>query len=283
VPHARVLDRSTKVNAYDTARVVERMGRRGRDVRIVRTDLEHIVKPWPDVPEWPAMTIGCLLMADSLDAGALAYGTTLESRFLGQGYGWNARALTGEHWHTTFAAVGMPWLRATTGLTEIATLRMALDSPIGDLVRWCVAGTVARACGRCAKCVRKEILTAAVLGRPLDTALIENADLTKGKNRMLLGAPPYYFQNVLEYAVPRLGDLSATPLAGLAQHLAHATVASTAWMERYFSDAYIFDVPPAQRSMIETYVNTHMGHMTAAEETSVRSYSTGSTPDMIRA
>ncbi|MFD0822051.1 DUF6395 domain-containing protein, partial [Micromonospora zhanjiangensis] len=88
--------------------------------------------------------------------------------------------------------------------------------------------------------------------------------------RLLDREPPYYFQDMLEYALARV-DVSGHWLDRLRDRL-RPTVAGTAWAEHYYPLALDLEVPAAWRPAAERYARERIGLMTPAEVETVRTW-----------
>ncbi|GAB2920079.1 hypothetical protein GCM10027280_03950 [Micromonospora polyrhachis] len=275
VPHPRVPNRATHVKFDVAQRLVEEAGGRGRRVAVVRSDLEYLTLPFPMLPTWPAFAIGLTLLADRLDLGAIAFGTVLESRFLHNGRRFSRDGVSA--WAQPFAAAGLPMLRPAAGMTEVLTLGLAAGSDLGDLARSCLLGTNQSPCLACVKCLRKELILAALRRGPLPAELLRRIPATHRVARELLdGGPPFYFQDMLEYGLAR-ARVDGTFLAALRDRLS-PTIAGTAWAEHYYPPTLDLEVPPPWRPTIARFVADRIGLMTADEVTTVQTWDAASRP-----
>ena len=179
IPHPRVPNRATQVRPDVIEKLVLEAGQRGRQVHVVRTNLEYLVHPFPSLPHWFAIAVGNLILADELDGGAIALGGTFETFYMDMGRRWTGRATGGLG--PAADLVGLPLLRPALGLTEIGTMAVTLKSNLADIARSCVMGTDKEPCHECVKCVRKELTTAALAdGR-------ETARLPAAPHRLVAG------------------------------------------------------------------------------------------------
>lgn len=259
MPHSRVPNRATHFRSDIAADLARKASQRGRNVLIVRSDLEYLCLPWPQFPAWPAVAIGAVLLADDLDLGSVGFGSPLESRYLADG----RRFVGGGSgpWATLFAAVGLPFFRPVAGLTEVGTLRLALESDLSDLVRSCNLGGAGGPCFACPKCLRKDLIAAAIEGRELHPALRRRMAPGDPVLRQLEGEPPYYFQSCLEWALARAPGLQGTPLGDLASRLG-VTEKSTEWAGYYYPRALSDEVPAAWRPTVSDFMKQRIGWMT---------------------
>lgn len=262
VPHPRVPNRASHVQPDAAQRLVGQAGLRGRRVSVVRSDLEYLTLPFPMLPTWPCFAVGLTLLADRLDLGAIAFGTVLESRFLNNGVKF---ATAGPSpWARPFVAAGVPMLRPAAGMTEVLTLRQASRSDLADLARSCLLGSAQGPCLACAKCLRKELIVAALHRRRLPAELRRRIPAThRVAVELLDGEPPFYFQDMLEYGLAR-ANVSGTWLVRVRDQLP-ATIEGTAWAEHYYRPALELEVPAPWRPAIERLVADGIGFMTPDE------------------
>ncbi|GAA0377141.1 hypothetical protein GCM10009530_29670 [Microbispora corallina] len=263
VSHPRVPNRWTHYRSDVAARLARETG---RDVTVVQSDLEFTLAfPRPGYPEHHAVAVGALLLADRLDLGGLAFGYELGSRWLGGGryihrFSPDNPMWAGhERWGRLFAAAGMRMVLPVAGVSEAVTMRMALESELRPQLRWCLQGSGAIPCGRCGKCLYKELIQAAVEGRPMRTELTA----TSGPGRKWQQPPPYGGQEMIEYGCARVPNIAETPFAKAAEHLG-ATVESTRWLERCYPPA-VEEVPERWRKQVDAYMRDTIGLMAEDE------------------
>lgn len=257
--HPRIPNRATHIRSDQTAELVRRAGERGRDVYVVESDLEYLCLPWPQFPSWPAIGMAGVFLADHLDLGALAYGSVLEAVYLAGGRRYTGGGTGG--WASLFSTVGLTMCRPAAGLTEVGTLLLATGSPLADLAQSCLLGAAGRPCLACVKCVRKELITAAVERRPVRPEIRDRLRSGDPAARDLDRPPPLYMQNSMEYAAARIPDLGGTLLGDLAKRMA-ATVDSTSWNERYYPRALVDEVPARWRAEISARLDEQVEWMT---------------------
>lgn len=268
VSHPRVPNRTTHWRADAIERLVRIAAERGRNVKMVRTDFEYLVHPFPSLPHWLGFAVGPLLMADHLDAGVLALGGTLETFYMDMGRKWLKRNLKPLGLDPVVSAVGLPLMRPVLGVTEIGTMRMALESDLGDISRSCSYGTYTQPCGRCGKCIRKDLITATVLGEiPPSLRALTEQDLRAAG---MLADGPLYMQAQLEYALARI-DPPDGPLRALRERL-EPVVESTAWMERVNPQGLEHGVPESRRDQIAVALEQRLAWMTDEDLSAARSF-----------
>ncbi|TLP51932.1 DUF6395 domain-containing protein [Microbispora triticiradicis] len=270
VSHPRVPNRWTHYRAEVLADLARRSG---RELHIVPSDLEFLLsRPRPGYPEHHAVTVGALLLADDLDLGGVALGYEMGSRWLDNGRQADRFASDNPMWAThgpwgrLYAAAGVPLVLPVGGVSEPVTMRMALGSDLAHLVRWCLRGDMSGPCQKCGKCLRKELILAAVEGRPLKTTLTA----ASVPARVWQQPPPYPGQETIEYGCARVPGIETTPFARAAEHL-RATVESTRWMDRCYPPA-IDETPEPWRGEVGAYMREHIGLMTADEQRQVEAW-----------
>ncbi|MCT9931354.1 DUF6395 domain-containing protein [Planotetraspora sp. A-T 1434] len=272
VSHPRVPNRWTHYRSDVLARLARETG---RDVTIVRSDLEFVLDfPRPGYPEHHAVAAGALLLADDMDLGGLAFGYELGSRWLGgdryllrftpDNPMWSAEG----PWGRLFAAAGLPVVLPVGGVSEAVTMRIALGSDLREQVRWCLRGSGDGPCGKCGKCLYKELIQAAVERRPLRTSLTAGS----GVARRWQEPPPYGGQEMIEYGCAHVPGIETTPFARAAEHLG-ATEESTRWLERCYPPA-IGEIPERWRGQVEAYILDNVGLMTSDDARRVETWGT---------
>ncbi|MDH2427665.1 DUF6395 domain-containing protein [Sphaerisporangium sp. TRM90804] len=269
-PHPRVPNRWTHYRSDVLAALARQTG---RDVTVVQSDLEFLLRhPRPGYPEHHAVMAGAVLLAGPLDLGGVALGYELGSRWLGGGryvhrYTPDNPMWSGAgRWGRLFAAAGLPLVLPAGGISEAMTMKLALGSPLREQVRWCLRGDGQGPCGRCGKCLYKELIQAAVERRPLRTAITADRPVAAKWQQ----PPPYGGQEMIEYGCAHVPGIETTPFARAAEHL-QATPESTRWLERCYPPA-VEEVPEPWRKEIEAFMSGTFGSMEAADTERVESW-----------
>ncbi|MEU7002065.1 DUF6395 domain-containing protein [Nonomuraea sp. NPDC046570] len=262
VPHPRVPNRWSHYRSDILAKLAAQTG---RELTTVTSDLEYtLAEPRPGYPEHHAVAAGALLNADRLDLGGLAFGYELGSRWLGGGRYllrytpdnpmWSPHG----RWGRLFAAAGVHIVLPVGGVSEAVTMRIALNSDLKDQLRWCLRGT-GGPCRTCGKCLYKELIQAAVEGRPLDTPITPDRPVARKWQK----PPPYGGQEMIEYGCARVPGIEDTVFGAAARHLG-ATEESTRWLDHCYPKA-LEEIPEAWRGQIERYLAAEVGFMSADE------------------
>lgn len=197
---------STRETAFDGGageHAAERARELGYRVCVTHTDFQDL--RWrPGFPTPLARCLPALLSADVHRVAFVVVGDILEevSRV---GYGEfvpPARAPRLTIPQGLLSAVGLVYLPIVAPLSEVVTVRLAATPDWEDHVASCVRGGVGRPCGNCAKCFRKALLRAAVLG---DQAAERRASAmldSRGVQQLFRQDRPH-LSNVLIYCLER--------------------------------------------------------------------------------
>ncbi|GAA1014990.1 hypothetical protein Aple_052430 [Acrocarpospora pleiomorpha] len=270
VPHDAVPNRAKHVQSEVLEQLSRQAADRGRDVLVVRSDLEFLTRPWPMFPEHHAVAVGAILLAGAYDLGAVAFGTTLggryridATRYTPDERQWSAAG----PWGRAFEGAGLPMMQPVGGLSEIATMMLARRSPLWDLARWCLLGGPAGPCWRCDKCLRKQLILSALDRRPLDPRITAQADQA---GEAFQGEPPYPSQAVIEYGVARLPGADATVFGNVAKRL-RPTEAGTAWLERCYRPA-LDELPERWAAGVRARLADQVEAMSSADEAEVEAW-----------
>jgi hypothetical protein len=267
--HPRVVNRMTHVRVDVIESLVRQASRFGREVSVVQTDLEYLCLPFATYPVWWAISVASILTADHCNAGAVALGTVLESRYTANGTKWGGR-IPPSPTHKLYDAAGIPMMRPATGMTEVTTTRLSMESELGHLARSCLLGTFSTACLNCEKCLRKEMISAAVTGEALPKALISNIFQNPKMMLKVNGPLPIYFQDMVEYALARI-DVQGTSLAEVKNRL-QPSIDGTTWAERYYTPALEDEVPEQFRSFVAEAVAKRVRPMSQRDRTIVETW-----------
>ncbi len=270
VGHTRVPNRWTHYRSDTLVRLARATG---RDVTVAQSDLEFTLRhPRPGFPEHHAVMAGAILLADRMDLGGVALGYEIGSRWLGGGrylhrYTPDNPMWSGHGpWGTLFAVAGLPMVLPVAGISEAMTMKIALSSRLRDQVRWCLRGDADSACGRCGKCLYKELIQAAVEERPLRTEITADRPVAQKWQR----PPPYGGQEMIEYGCARVPGIEETPFAKAAGYL-RPTVESTRWLERLYPPA-MAEIPEPWREPIERYMSDNFPAMDADDRRRVETW-----------
>ncbi len=217
------------------------VGRTGRDVCRVPTDMEFLRDPVGFVADWTVAT-PLILVADHYCLDSLAFGTVMESAYLCAGtryLDYKERVRWWRHAATT-AAVGLPWNQVTAGLTEVATSKLVMASPFRGVAQSCIRGAVGAPCENCWKCFRKGLLETALRGETPSDGMLDRYFGIDGARRHLEQTPIKH-EDVILYIVQKYtgghGEMRA-----LRKRLCPNAL-DLGWVLRWFSPAREVMVP----------------------------------------
>jgi hypothetical protein len=207
----------------------------GREVWTVRTDMEHLREPVGFFTDL-AMAAPLLLLADWANLDALAYGLIMEAAYLYKGVCFRPYAQT-RHWRrysAVAAAVAMPWHLITAGLSEMATTRLILESPLQHVAQSCLRGDAGAPCESCWKCFRKLLLQAAVAGHVLPNAVLDRYFRIPDVERRLKDVP-IKLEHVIMFILQRYSGTH--PEMRALRRTLRVDEAELGWTERWFTPA----------------------------------------------
>lgn len=245
--------------------------RRGRQVRVVESDVEHVRSPVGFTSDW-INGAGAILLADRERLDSIGWGLIAESAY-GIGHehflDWRDRQATG--WGPAFAAAGLPMCQAVAGVSEVGTASIVRGAPDGDLAQSCIRGEIGAPCGRCWKCFRKSLLDAALDGtwpssRELDR-LFRVPDVQR-----VLAMYPIKHENVVAWTVGRYSGRHR--LMRLLARRTHADELALDWMTRYFGPSTEL-LPALRREEITTNLERYLNRMSARDEAAMRAWDMG--------
>lgn len=182
------------------------LGRRGREVRTVETDLEY-VRERVGFPHDLSNAVPAVLYAEHDNLDAVGWGAVLESTYR---LGSKAfRDYRRSAWFASpgklFEAVGLAVYNPVAGVSEVGTAIICHGSPYGAFAQSCIRGTIGAPCHRCWKCARKVLLDAALTGVWPATAEIEELVRNREPARYL-SAEPIKHEGVVAFTVDRYPD-----------------------------------------------------------------------------
>ncbi len=257
---------------YQTAAflpLVREAAARGWHTEVAATDIDYICALRPYQPTSFADGIGAILLADDLEAGAVAWGNVLEAIYLGRGHGWTG-GMREPTLPSLFASVGLDYLQPTGALTETGTTRLALESDLADLARSCAVADGGTPCYWCMKCVRKALVTAAVTGEPVDPRVVGNLTPDHPVMTRVFHQDVFHYGNTVWHALARV-DVAGTPLEAVKDRIA-PTLDETRWNERYFRQGLQDLVSDRWRDAVEERLRASLAPMDADDETMIRSW-----------
>lgn len=244
--------------------------RRGRQVRVVESDVEHARDPIGFPTTW-VTGAGPLLLADRERFNALGWGVILESGYhLGheRSRDWAAWQ---RQWGAPLAVVGLPMCHAAAGVSQVAAAAIVRASPYADLAQSCIRGTAGVPCGRCWKCFRKTLLDAAHSGAwPADRVV--DRLLAPKEVRSGLAESPIKHEDVFAWAMARYRGTH--PVLRQVARRTRATELDLDWLTRFYGPA-VDTLPEARRADVRRRLEASLRPMSPEEEARVRAWDMG--------
>ena len=143
--------------------MIKEMKKNGKEVIIVKSNHEKVRMYHGHLrgfsSDW-APAIGLILLADYLDLGYIAYGTTLGESFLDKGYYYRdfynhpSQVL----WRKAFNNAGLHLILPVGGISEVAINKIVQQSVYKNLAHSCLRAPIGEDCRLCSKCFRKSLL-----------------------------------------------------------------------------------------------------------------------------
>jgi hypothetical protein len=186
-------------------------------------------------------SIPILALASSHNIDSIAFGTVMESAYrIGHE---KARDYATSHhyrfWGRMFKAAGLPLYLPVSGVSEVGTSIIVLNSSFYPYTRSCIRGQWPDACENCWKCFRKNMIEARIKGTSIDEAYLHRGlEIPEVQKKMR--AFPVSHENVLAWALEKsTGDTSDIVLQRL-----EGNQRNLKFLETYYPGA--FDLMPEQ-------------------------------------
>ena len=256
---------------YSDAAALHAVGeleRRGRQVRVVESNVERVRDPVGFTSDW-VTGAGAILLAERERLDSLAWGLVAESAYrIGHEHylDWGERQRAG--WGPVFAAAGLPMCQVVAGVSEVGTAAIVRRAPEGDLAQSCIRGTVGRPCRNCWKCFRKLLLDAALSDDWPGAAELDRLFRVRDARKMLAKYPIKH-EDVVAWTAGRYrGDHH---LMLLLKARTRAEDLDLDWLTRFYGPS--LDLLPAQhRPMVAANLARYLDRMTAQDEAVMRAW-----------
>jgi hypothetical protein len=164
VHHERDEDLGGQLDLTNTHYMLNEMKKMGKEVLVVPSNHEKIrmyhSQPRGFASDWcPGAAL--VLLADYLDLGYIAYGTTLGESFIDRGYNWHDfyNHPSQIRWRKAFNHAGLHKILPVAALSEVAINKIVQNSPYKNLANSCLRSKIpGEGCKMCTKCWRKSML-----------------------------------------------------------------------------------------------------------------------------
>lgn len=205
--------------------------------RVVTTNQRYVSYPggWHG---WTCAFATSLLLATDYGFGIILMGSTLGSTLLFNGTRYwdrfSARrwhGVTGNFWQSAFNRIGIPVFSPVCGASEFLTMQLSLNHVYTGDVVYCMDRD-GRACGRCTKCLRRDMIRAVLDGDHLpDWKAYDRRDVHEFLERR-----PLYFGHTFCYARDRIKALPSF----ISDRLAYLPSIESEWPMRVYADMFEF-------------------------------------------
>ena len=200
------LDRPMKgkslYNSQAAKASLERLKEIGYTTQSIPCDLEYVRHP-VGFPTDMSVAVPALLIADSMDASSISFGTVMEAAYK-IGHEKFHEYPSGSHYtfySTLFNSVGIHLSMPVAGVSEVGTSMIVEKSPIGFVAQSCIRGTTNAPCLKCWKCFRKTTLNRALKLDKSSSPSLES--LLSKEVKMKLTAYPIGHENVVSFTMRR--------------------------------------------------------------------------------
>ncbi|MBU5675146.1 hypothetical protein KQI88_01785 [Alkaliphilus sp. MSJ-5] len=242
----------------------------GRSVYQIETDLEYI-RTRVGFPVDVAAAIPVLLLSDYIGLDSVAFGTPIETAYkisnpVFEDY---AQRLHFLRWGKLFEIVGVPFNQVVAGISEIATLKIVMDSPYYDIAESCVRGEVGKPCMNCFKCFRKKLIELTIKNKDIDDDFLSKLFKIPSAE-LYLSQFPAYFECLFAYIASKYKGNHQ--LMNLLKKKTRGDILDLSWFEKWYSPS-IELVPPKYQSFVKNQISKYLETMTAFDENNMKSLS----------
>ena len=228
----------------------------GYDVLSLQCDVEYVREPlgFPTdlVPSIPILTL-----AASHNIDAVAFGTVMESAYrIGHEKARDyANSSHFRFWGRMFQAAGLPLYLPVSGVSEVGTSKIVLNSEFHPYTRSCIRGVWPQSCENCWKCFRKNMIDGKLNHGKVEESYLERGLAIREVQRKM-AAFPVSHENVLAWALKG----SEGPLGTMLNNRLEGRDRRLNFLEQYFPKA--FDVmPPRYREITKKKLETYLTEM----------------------
>ncbi len=225
-----------KRSIYSTYKQLEEIGIQGY---MIKTDLEYVRMPRGFPVEY-ASTIPALLLSDYVGLDSIATGTIMEHQFIP----YHKISIDRDYfvkWRNLFKCVDLSLNQVTTGISEVGTMKIVLNSPYHLFTHWCLKEN-SSPCYKCEKCFRKVLLKAILLEQEITDDMLDKFFLSP-EVRTTIRQLPIPCENVIAYITSHYKGRHN--FMHILKKRVRGDVLETSWMEKWYS--------PSESLMAEKY------------------------------
>ncbi len=239
----------------------------GHEVLSLECDVEYIREPLGFATDL-VPSIPILALAASQNIDAVAFGTVMESAYrIGHEKARDyANSSHFRFWGRMFEAAGLPLYLPVSGVSEVGTSKIVLNSAFHPYTRSCIRGEWPNACENCWKCFRKNMLEGKLSeGGVSEDYLVRGLAIPEVQKKMQ--AYPVSHENVLAWALQgcegEVADMVLARLEGAERDLTY--------LESHFPPALAL-MPEHYREVTKTKLEQHLQPMQEAYWPSVTTH-----------
>jgi hypothetical protein len=204
------------------------------DMEYLRSKVGFPLDPTnPDVPL--PVAIPALLMADTFNIDAVAFGIIMESVYM-VGHEVYEDYLQSAHynkWAPVFNHVNCNLFLPTGGITEVGTTLISDKSKTSSFIRSCMRGDESQPCGKCIKCFRKTLLRKAATRTAANSKnIIINLDSAEVATNLY--GEIYQHENIYRYIC---NFLPSNNVVNLLKQRVQIESENCSWMEKWFPES----------------------------------------------
>ncbi|HHQ4609748.1 TPA: DUF6395 domain-containing protein [Aeromonas veronii] len=234
----RVMHENTRsmYNKFAAINTVLDLKRCGYDMNIVATDFEYI-RSKVGFPTDLATAVPALMCADQFNIDSVAFGIPIEVGYrLGHSAFENYKdRLHYKRWGALFSAVGCQLYLPTVGVSEVGNFIIASNFKDSNTVRSCMRGDQASPCGKCLKCFRKTLISAAIANGEINEAEIIS-NLNSSEVIRTIASRNIKLENVYRYILKKADAPILKPLLDYIEDPEEDIL----WMEKWYSPSICF-------------------------------------------
>jgi len=275
IDRAQPFGKKTLYNKFAAQSALDDLASKRTGVYSIPSDMEYL-RSKTGFPQDPLnadiaypVTVPALLMADIMKIDAFACGAIMDAVYrVGfdafEDYPQSPHYLK---WSAFFNLVECKLFFPTAGITEVGTMMISEKTHTSNYIRSCMRGDENKQCGKCIKCLRKSLLTAAVNRHGISKdQILDNLNSTEVISNLL--GERIKVENVYRYVCQFLqGDEFARNLKNRLEIEGEDCI----WMERWFPDS-IDLIPDKYRTSFIKNVFQFLEPMTFADIAFVKAW-----------
>ena len=242
----------------------------GHEVKSVNCNLEYLRTP-VGFPSDLAPAVPLILLSSFNNVDSIAFGTVLESAYR-VGHEHCRDYKTSGHykvWGGLFSAANLPLYLPVSGISEVGTSMIVLNSTFKDYTRSCIRGEFPKSCENCWKCFRKNMVE-----NRIDNQDIGDIDMARwlgvSEVKRKLNSWPISHENVLAWSLQ--GRNSSGNLRDLLMDRTEGSVRNMDFLMRWYPIS-IELIPEKYQEPTKRSILSLMNQMTDEEKMQITTHS----------